>query len=127
MGAEGGRDGRNRLEQLARNTRYFRLRLKQMGFIVLGSDDSPVVPIMLYHPTKCGLWGREMLARKVGVVVVSFPATEMTESRCRICLSAAHTKEMLDEVLKAISEIGDLSWSKHSYHRAVYAGVEAKW
>lgn len=36
------------------NTRYFRKRLKQMGFIVYGSDDSPVVPIMIYYPTKCG-------------------------------------------------------------------------
>lgn len=43
-----------RIERLFRNARYFRLRLKQMGFIVYGSDDSPVVPIMLYYPTKCG-------------------------------------------------------------------------
>ncbi|KIH54245.1 aminotransferase, class I/II [Ancylostoma duodenale] len=43
-------------------------------------------------------YGREMLARGVGVVVVSFPATDMTESRCRFCISAAHTKEMLDKV-----------------------------
>uniref|UniRef100_A0A1I7XUJ1 ADF-H domain-containing protein n=1 Tax=Heterorhabditis bacteriophora TaxID=37862 RepID=A0A1I7XUJ1_HETBA len=43
-------------------------------------------------------YGREMLARGVGVVVVSFPATDMTESRCRFCVSAAHTKEMLDHL-----------------------------
>ena len=65
--------GRDRIERLHRNTRYFRLKLKQMGFIVYGSDDSPVVPVMIYTPTNCGLWGREMRKRKVGVVVVSFP------------------------------------------------------
>lgn len=39
-----------------------------------------------------------MLKRKIGVVVVGFPATPIIESRARFCLSAAHTREMLDEV-----------------------------
>lgn len=43
-------------------------------------------------------FGREMLKRNVAVVVVGFPATPLIESRTRFCLSAAHTREMLDEV-----------------------------
>lgn len=43
-------------------------------------------------------FGREMLKRKIGVVVVGFPATPIIESRARFCLSAAHTRKMLDEV-----------------------------
>ena len=39
--------GQRRIRSLARNTVYFRKRLKQMGFIVIGNDDSPVVPLML--------------------------------------------------------------------------------
>ena len=39
-----------------------------------------------------------MRKRKIGVVVVGFPATSIVESRVRICLSASHTKEMLDFV-----------------------------
>lgn len=34
----------------------------------------------------------------MSVVVVGFPATPMTKCRARFCLSASHTKEMLDEV-----------------------------
>lgn len=98
-----------------------------MGFIVYGSDDSPVVPVMLYYPTTCGLWGRQMLKRGVGVVVVSFPATEMTESRCRICISAAHTQQMLDDVLVAISEVGDISRTKHSKRASLFADIKAIW
>ncbi len=41
---------------------------------------------------------REMLRRKIGIVIVGFPATPIVESRVRICLSAAHTREMLDFV-----------------------------
>lgn len=127
MGRDGTTDGKDRIERLHRNARYFRLKLKQMGFIVYGSDDSPVVPVMIYYPTKCGLYGREMLKRKVGVVVVSFPATEMTESRVRFCLSAAHTKEMLDEVLAAIDELGDLSRTKHSYRTHLFKDLKIEW
>uniref|UniRef100_F1KUP3 serine C-palmitoyltransferase n=1 Tax=Ascaris suum TaxID=6253 RepID=F1KUP3_ASCSU len=54
MGLDGTNDGERRIERLARNTRYFRQHLKRMGLIVYGSDDSPVVPILIYYPTKCG-------------------------------------------------------------------------
>lgn len=44
--------GIRRIQQLAENTRYFRARLKEMGFIIYGNDHSPVVPILLYMPGK---------------------------------------------------------------------------
>ncbi len=40
-----------------------------------------------------------MLKRKIGVVVVGFPATPIAEARARFCVSAAHTREMLDKVI----------------------------
>ena len=43
-------------------------------------------------------FGREMLKRNIGVVVVGFPATPIIESRARFCISAAHSKDMLDRV-----------------------------
>ncbi|XGW03352.1 hypothetical protein V3C99_014944 [Haemonchus contortus] len=127
MGKDGTNDGAQRIERLARNARYFRLRLKQLGFIVYGSDDSPVVPVLLYYPAICGFYGRELLKRRVGVVVVSFPATSMTESRCRFCVSAAHTKEMLDKVLDAVSEVGDLSGTKFSKQAHLYENMKIEW
>ena len=39
-----------------------------------------------------------MLKLGVGVVVAGYPATGIVEARVRFCLSAAHTKRMLDEV-----------------------------
>lgn len=44
--------GRQRINQLAWNTRYFRQRLTKMGFIVYGHPHSPVVPALLYSPSK---------------------------------------------------------------------------
>lgn len=50
------------------------------------------------HVCPTSAFGREMLKRNIGVVVVGFPATPIIESRARFCISAAHTKEMLDRV-----------------------------
>lgn len=48
MGLEENGEGKRRIDQLARNARYFRRRLAQMGVIIFGHDDSPVVPMMVY-------------------------------------------------------------------------------
>lgn len=55
MGLEEGDKGRRRLVQLAQNTRYFRRRLHQIGLIVYGNEDSPVVPVLVYLYSKIGL------------------------------------------------------------------------
>ena len=50
----------------------------------------------------CSAFSRECLKRGLATVVVGFPATPIIESRARFCLSAAHTKEMLDHVSSLI-------------------------
>ncbi|XP_006816918.1 serine palmitoyltransferase 2-like [Saccoglossus kowalevskii] len=108
MGLDGTNTGRQRLKQLAWNTRYLRRRLHEMGFILYGNDDSPVVPLLMYIPAKIIVFGRECLKRNIGVVVVGFPATSIIEGRSRICISAAHTKEMLDKALDVIKEVDEI-------------------
>ncbi|XP_064623882.1 serine palmitoyltransferase 2-like [Lineus longissimus] len=113
-GKDGSGEGKRRIDQLAWNTRYFRRRLHEMGFIIYGNKDSPVVPLMLFMPAKIAAFGRETLKRGLATVVVGFPATPIIESRARFCLSAAHTKESLDFALGVISEVGDLLKLKYS-------------
>ncbi|UYV72669.1 SPTLC2 [Cordylochernes scorpioides] len=114
MGEDGTNDGRERIERLERNAHYFRKRLKQMGFIIYGNMSSPVVPLMLFVPAKVATFVRELLKRGIATVGVGFPATPLVESRARFCLSAAHTKEMLDFTLNILDEIGDLLKLKYS-------------
>ncbi|XP_062912213.1 serine palmitoyltransferase 3 isoform X1 [Mobula hypostoma] len=114
MGLDGSTIGIERVRQLGVNTRYFRQRLHELGFITYGNDDSPVVPLLLYMPGKVGAFARRMLQKNIGVVVVGFPATPIVESRARFCLSAAHTREMLDTVLDVLDEMGDYLQLKYS-------------
>ena len=90
--------GRKRIDQLADNTRYFRRKLVDMGFIIYGNRNSPVVPMLLYLPARVARFNREMLRRGIAVVTVGYPATRLLDARVRFCISAAHTRPMLDAV-----------------------------
>lgn len=57
------------------------------------------------HVCPIRAFGREMLKRGIGVVVVGFPATPIIESRARFCISAAHTKDMLDRVTNCFNTL----------------------
>lgn len=114
MGEDGTTEGARRLKQLRDNVKMFRHKLEDKGFIIYGHDASPVIPLLLYMPAKIAAFSREMLKRGVGVVVVGFPATPIIESRSRFCLSAAHTPEMINKVLSALDEVGDILQLKYS-------------
>ncbi|VDO48449.1 unnamed protein product [Haemonchus placei] len=99
MCGEDGTDiGARKAVQLLKNSRYFRRRLKQMGFLIYGHEDSPVVPLMTFYITKVVQFSRRTLEHDIGLVAVGFPATPLTKARVRFCLSADHTKEQLDYV-----------------------------
>ncbi|KAK7820760.1 long chain base biosynthesis protein 2a, partial [Quercus suber] len=119
LGEDGTSRGAQKLARVRENSNFFRSELQKMGFEVLGDNDSPVMPIMLYNPAKIPAFSRECLKRNVAVVVVSFPATPLLLARARICLSASHTKEELLKALEVISQVGDLLGIK-------YFGAEPK-
>ncbi|GAB0089057.1 serine palmitoyltransferase 2 [Sergentomyia squamirostris] len=114
MGKDGTDEGQRRIDQLARNTRYFRRRLAQIGVITFGHEDSPVVPMLVYLFSKLGAVVRTLTTKNIAVVGVGFPATPLMEGRIRFCLSAAHTKEQLDYALARIDEISDTMGLKYS-------------
>eukprot|EP00814_Leptocylindrus_danicus_P021981 CAMPEP_0116044130 /NCGR_PEP_ID=MMETSP0321-20121206/26826_1 /TAXON_ID=163516 /ORGANISM="Leptocylindrus danicus var. danicus, Strain B650" /LENGTH=310 /DNA_ID=CAMNT_0003525187 /DNA_START=241 /DNA_END=1173 /DNA_ORIENTATION=+ len=97
--------GKRKLQSLRDNSNYFRMKLTQMGLQVLGNYDSPIMPVMLYNPTKIPAFSRELLKRGIAVVVVGFPAVPLLEARARFCISAGHSREDLDYALEQIEEV----------------------
>lgn len=114
MGEMNPGEGIERLSRITFNSRYLRLGLQRLGFIVYGIADSPVVPLLLYTPSKMPAFSRLMLERNIAVVIVAYPATPLTESRVRFCISASLTKGDIDYVLRHVDEVGDMLFLKTS-------------
>ena len=119
MGRDGSSVGADKLQSIKDNANYFRQRLIDMGCLVYGHTDSPIIPVMLFDPCKISAASRELLKRGVAAVVVGFPATPLLLSRVRFCISAGHTREVLDLALDKIQEVVDrcsLAYNKGKPH-----------
>lgn len=124
IGLDNTDEGQRRVDQLARNTRYFRKRLAQIGVITYGHEDSPVVPMLVYLFSKIYAVVKELTTKNIAVVGVGFPATPIMKGRIRFCLSAAHTKEQLDYALKVIDQMSDNLGLKYSRKPRDMAPIE---
>ncbi|KAF6751699.1 serine palmitoyltransferase 2 [Ephemerocybe angulata] len=115
-----GEEGATRLRRLAFNSRYLHNGLIKLGFITYGHPASPIVPLLLFNPGKMNMFHRMMKDRQtpIIIVVVAYPATPLITSRVRFCVSAAHTKEDIDTVLRTCDEVGDVLDLKHGLPRS---------
>lgn len=105
MGLDGTNIGYNKIKALRENSNYFRSEMKRIGLHVLGDDDSPIIPTMIYIPTCISAFSRECLKRGLAVVVVGFPAVSILGPRSRFCISAGHTREDLDRAVQILDEV----------------------
>jgi len=112
-GKNGNDDGTKRIARLHENSNYFRNKLEELGYVVFGDLDSPIIPMMLYNPCLLPFLSRYLLERGVAVVIVGFPVTPMLLNRVRFCISASHTLEDLDyaiQQIEACSKIHSLKY-----------------
>jgi len=114
MGEDNTNEGQLKIKRLSENSVYFRKKLIEKGFQILGDSDSPIIPLMVYHPAKLISLSRECLKRKIAVVVVGYPATSLLSCRVRFCLSASHTIEDLDWAINELDDLGDRLLLKYS-------------
>ncbi|MBP1756784.1 MAG: glycine C-acetyltransferase [Firmicutes bacterium] len=92
---------RDRLEE---TTAYYRRLLTEAGFdIVKGVH--PIVPIMLYDEKTAVLMAKHMMEKGVYVVAFSYPVVPKGRARIRTQVSAAHTKEDIDYIVKCFIEV----------------------
>jgi glycine C-acetyltransferase len=90
-------------DRLEATTAYYRKQLEEAGFdIVKGVH--PIVPIMLYDEKTAVEMARRMMEKGVYVVAFSYPVVPKGKARIRTQVSAAHTKEDIDYIVKCLKE-----------------------
>ena len=90
-------EGRQKLMQLKKNSISLRTKFIDAGCHVLGDLESPVIPVMIYHPAKIKDISRICLKNGVAIVVVGYPACPIDTCRIRFCVSAGHTDEDIEK------------------------------
>lgn len=108
---------RARLLQLRKNSIMFRSGLKEIGYVVYGTYDSPVIPVLLYNPVKLKPVADELRRRGIAIVVVGYPAVPLVSSRIRFCISSGHTEEQLRQVLCHMKQIAHLYCLRHGHQK----------
>lgn len=96
-----------RIERLHENSEYFLKGVKALGYDTGLSADSPVVPIIIGDSVKTLEMSQELFKRGVNALPIIHPAVREDEARVRFFMSAAHTREDLDETLEILTSLRD--------------------
>jgi len=93
------------VKQLWENTRYFKERMKSLGFDV-GHSETPITPVMLGDEKLARAFSGRAFEEKVFAQAIGFPTVAKGKARIRVIISAAHTPEDLDFALDVFKRTG---------------------
>ncbi len=91
--------------KLFENARYFRKKMELLGFKLAGKDH-PIIPVMLKDAKLTQEFAKKMLDLGIYVVGFFYPVVPEGTARIRTQMSAAHTKNELDQAIQAFEKVG---------------------
>jgi glycine C-acetyltransferase len=94
-----------RVQTLRDNARYFRERLIELGFHPLPGE-TPIIPVIVGETAAAIRMSDMLLSQGVFVTGFGFPVVPQGQARVRCQISAAHTRDDLDEALAAFKQVG---------------------
>lgn len=93
------------VDRLWENARYFRTEMQRLGFDA-GNSQTPITPIMLGEAPLAQQFSRELYDAGVFVTAIGFPIVPRGKARLRVMISAAHSRDDLDQGLQAFAAVG---------------------
>ena len=92
-------------DKLEENTNYFRSKMEEAGFDLVGAD-AAIVPVMLYDAKLSQDMANALLKEGIYVIGFFFPVVPKGKARIRVQLSAAHSRDHLDKAIAAFIKVG---------------------
>ena len=99
------REHPERVTTLHENARYFREQLAALGFKPL-QGETPIIPVILGETAKAIQMSNMLLDEAVFVTGFGYPVVPKGQARVRCQVSAGHSRDDLDEALRAFSKVG---------------------
>lgn len=90
---------------LRENVMFFRSQLAALGFTIVPGDH-PIIPVMLGEATLATRMADRLLEEGIYVIGFSYPVVPIGQARIRVQMSAAHTREQLEQAVSAFAKVG---------------------
>ncbi|HET9275044.1 MAG TPA: glycine C-acetyltransferase [Gemmatimonadales bacterium] len=94
-----------RVAALHANARYFRERLTELGFRPLPGE-TPIIPVIIGETADAIRMSAMLLEEGIFVTGFGYPVVPQGTARVRCQISAAHTRDDLDQALAAFRKVG---------------------
>jgi glycine C-acetyltransferase len=93
-----------RMQNLWKNTEYFRAALKSAGFDT-GASETPIIPIMVGQAKTAFAFSRALFEEGLLATGIGFPTVPEGKARIRTIVTATHTTEQLDRATEILSRV----------------------
>jgi glycine C-acetyltransferase len=93
------------LERLWANTRRFKAELGRLGFDI-GRSETPITPVMLGDSETTIRFSNRLFDEGVFGTSVVFPTVALDRARIRTIVTAAHSRELLEQAVTAFDKVG---------------------
>ena len=94
-----------RRERINENTKYFRSKMKNLGYTILG-DEHPITPVMLGDAKIAQEMSKRLLEKGLYAIGFFFPVVPEGKARIRLQVNSEHKKEELDKAVTIFEEVG---------------------
>jgi glycine C-acetyltransferase len=93
------------VDKLWQNAGFFKAEMKLLGFDT-GKSMTPITPVMLGEAKLAREFSRQLYEAGVFAMALGFPTVPEGKARIRVMISAAHTKDDLQQSLTAFEKVG---------------------
>ena len=93
------------VDKLWNNAKFFKAALQNLGFDT-GKSMTPITPVMLGDAKLAREFSRQLYDAGVFAMALGFPTVPVGKARIRVMISAAHSKQDLQQSLDAFEAVG---------------------
>jgi glycine C-acetyltransferase len=98
-------EGEKLIKKLWANTKFFKNRLKKLGFST-GASETPITPILVGDAAKAFEFSQRLFEAGVYAPAVGHPTVPEGKARLRTIVTATHKRAELDRAAQIFAEVG---------------------
>ena len=97
-------DGEKLIKKLWANTKFFKKRLKKLGFNT-GMSETPITPIIVGEAALAHEFSRELFQEGVFAPGIGYPTVPQGKARIRTIVTATHKRKDLEQALEILERV----------------------